>query len=76
MKFVAPVVLILVLSGALYKTQEILSKAEYDAHVDPEGAARRRVRDYTEPGLKQYRARGPDWKDPETEERTRLAARN
>ena len=76
MKFVAPVVLILVLSGALYKTQEILSKAEYEAEVDPEGSARRRVRDYTEPGLKQYRARGKGWVDPELEQRQRLAASN
>ena len=34
MKFVAPVVLLLVLSGALYKTKEVFSKDGYDWFVN------------------------------------------
>ena len=39
MKLLAPIVIILALSGALYKTQEVWPKADYDAAKDAKDAA-------------------------------------
>ena len=38
MKLLAPIVIILALSGALYKTQEVWPKADYDAAKSAKGA--------------------------------------
>jgi len=40
MKVLAPIVLILALSGALYKTKEVWPKADYDAAADAKKKAR------------------------------------
>ena len=70
MKFVAPVVLLLVLSGALYKTKEVFSKDGYDWFVSSQigamskeeaqrlgKASAKRVSGYQELGAYERRAR-------------------
>jgi hypothetical protein len=44
MKVLAPIVLILALSGALYKTKEVWPKADYDAAADAKKKARAKAK--------------------------------
>ena len=59
MKFLAPIVITLLVSGGLYMNREIWSLANYKQS----GTQGPDLSGYSEPGLQQYRARGTEFEE-------------
>ena len=59
MKFLAPIVITLLVSGGLYMNREIWSLA----HYKQSGTQGPDLSGYSEPGMQQYRARGTEYEE-------------
>ena len=60
MKFLAPIVITLLVSGGLYMNREIWSLANYNQSGTGAGQD---LSGYSEPGMQQYRARGTKYEE-------------